>query len=425
MTLCIAAAALSAAMAANSVSADEYRLQAGDVVGMSVAGLPDMNLRSEIQIDGSLSFPLVGVLAAAGLTVAETRSQIQMALATRLLPAYLPDGREVMRMVERDQISASVMEYRPIFVSGDVAQPGELRFRPGMTARQAIAGAGGLAPVAILAPGENPIDLRTDYAGAWYAATAASAKVWRLRRALGEDTDFNSRTWPPAPRQEVSLDEILRAETRLQDMLTQSLVRERAFFERALNQIDDQSAVLRNLLEVEEASELIDADAYAAATAASMKGIYTQARLADMRAAALISSTRRLQTEARLMELERRRTEIARDQERLDDKMRSDQLAELQEAQVIEGRELARLSGAEEKLRSAGLAPLRQPSGGTDATAMWIIRGGTRGPNAASYDTIIQPGDVIEVTQGFELLPLNLSEVSSDDPPLRTAEAPR
>ncbi len=172
-----AAALLLTGAFCGAVSAQEYRLHAGDVIEMAIVGLPEMGARSSIQIDGSLSLPEIGDIDAAGRSISEIRDQIRTALASRLLQVYLPDGTEVTRVVSRDQVTASVVEYRPVFVSGDVALPGERIFRPGMTVRQAIAASGGVMPPNPLASGYNAIGLRADYAGSWHAATAAGARV--------------------------------------------------------------------------------------------------------------------------------------------------------------------------------------------------------------------------------------------------------
>jgi polysaccharide export outer membrane protein len=180
--------ALVATLAASPLAAAEagdYRLQPGDVVEISILGLPDMRIRSAIQFDGSLNLPMVGSLPARGSTMADVRSQIQSALASRVLTTYASDGHEVLRTVERDEVTADVAEYRPIFVSGDVARPGERAFRPQITVRQAFAAAGG----ATAAPGSagipyDGIGLRADYVRRARHATSPSG-----RHAVGNPAD--------------------------------------------------------------------------------------------------------------------------------------------------------------------------------------------------------------------------------------------
>lgn len=386
-----------------AAAADVYRLQPGDVIAISVGGLPDMNLQAPVQMDGTLSFPLVGDLAVSGLTLAEARAEIQTAFASRLLPGFLPDGREVTRTVERDQVSAAILSYRPVFVSGPVVRPGEISFQPGMTVRQALAAAGGILQAAPSIT--SAISLRADYAEAWHAALAASVRVWRLRRELGETVaDFDAGAWPAPPEQGDSIADALKIETELRDARLEAQARERAFLEQTLHQIDAQLAVLREHLEIEKQSEQIDADALANALKASSKGTYTQSRTAEVRGTALFSATRRLQTESNLMDMERRRIEVARDLDRLDEKQRLDLLSELRDARVAEARGLAQLEAATDALNVAGIAS----SGRADVAALRIsiIRDGVEHAGTAGYDSPILPGDVIEIARSGDAAPV-------------------
>src|SRR5262245_59552359 len=64
-----------------------YRLQPGDVVEISVWKEEDLSRQVLVRSDGGMSFPLVGDIAAAGLTPAE----LQAELLTRLT-AFIPDA---------------------------------------------------------------------------------------------------------------------------------------------------------------------------------------------------------------------------------------------------------------------------------------------------------------------------------------------
>jgi polysaccharide export outer membrane protein len=378
-----------------AASADAYRLQPGDVIAISVAGLPDMNLQAPVQMDGTLSVPLVGALAVTGLTLAEARAEIQTAIASRLLPGFLPDGREVTRSVEREQVSAAILSYRPVFVSGPVVRPGEVSFQPGMTVRQAVAAAGGILQA--VPSVTSAISLRAAYAEAWHAALATSIRVWRLRRDLGETVaDFDAGAWPAPPEQGESVADALRIEIELSDARHEAQARERTFLEQTLHQADAQLAVLREQLAIEKRNEQMDADALATALKATSKGTYTQSRIAEVQSTALFSATRRLQTESNLMNMERRRTEVARDLERLDEQRRLDLLSELRDARVAEARDLAQLESATDALNVAGIAG----SGRADAAAprILIVRDGVELEEAAGYDNPVLPGDVLEIS---------------------------
>lgn len=389
----LGAGLLAAGISGTAVAAEEYRLQPGDVVAVSVAGMPDMNLQTPVQIDGTLSLPVVGDMVAGGLTLAEARARIQTAYAGQLLPGLLSDGREVMRTVDRGQVSASVVSYRPVFVSGAVARPGEVAFQPGMTVRQALAVAGGIAQAAPSVT--NAISLRADYTEAWQLALAASVRAWRLRQELGETAvDFDVAPWltPPAPGDLVG--DALRVETELRDAEIATRTQEHAYLQQTLKQVDGQLAVLRQQLDIERQSEQSDADDLAIAIRATSKGTYAKSRIAEMRGTALFSATRRLQTESNMMDLERRRTDVARSLARMDETGRLDLLTERRDAALGEVRAHARLESAREALNAAGVAP---PGPGAAVPLLSIFREGSGQAAAAGYDSPILPGDVIEI----------------------------
>src|SRR3979411_3058597 len=94
----------------------EYRLDVGDVLEISVAGVPDLRQRVAIQLDGSISYPLLGTFVVAGLPPSQVRAKIQATLTTKAFRQRTSDGRENVIIIEPDQITASVVEYRPIYV---------------------------------------------------------------------------------------------------------------------------------------------------------------------------------------------------------------------------------------------------------------------------------------------------------------------
>ena len=53
----------------------EYRVQQGDTIEISVAGIPELRQKTTVQSDGAVAFPLVGSLPVEGLTPAELRTE--------------------------------------------------------------------------------------------------------------------------------------------------------------------------------------------------------------------------------------------------------------------------------------------------------------------------------------------------------------
>src|SRR5436190_8673794 len=82
----------------------EYRLDVGDVLEISVAGVPDLRQRVPVQLDGSISYPLLGTFGVAGLPPSDVRARIQAILPTKVFRQRMPDGRENVVVIEADQV---------------------------------------------------------------------------------------------------------------------------------------------------------------------------------------------------------------------------------------------------------------------------------------------------------------------------------
>ena len=106
-----------------------YRLGPGDKVRIIVFDEPDLSGEFNVNASGAISYPLIGDVPAAGLR----REQIAGEIKARLADGYL----------QHPQVSIDIAEYRPFFILGEVNQPGEYPYAPGLTAVDAIASAQG------------------------------------------------------------------------------------------------------------------------------------------------------------------------------------------------------------------------------------------------------------------------------------------
>jgi len=107
----------------------EYRLGSGDRVRVTVFGSEDLSGTFEVGSTGTISYPLVGEVRAAGHTTRE----LQQTILGKLKPDYLKDPR----------ITVEVLNYRPFYILGEVKRPGSYPYVSGMRVVNAIALAGG------------------------------------------------------------------------------------------------------------------------------------------------------------------------------------------------------------------------------------------------------------------------------------------
>jgi len=113
----------------NEATIQPYRVDSGDRLRVTVFDQKDLSTTYSVDQAGYISFPLVGAVPARGRTLQELEGQI----AAKLKQGYLRDP----------DVSIEIDRYRSIFVMGEVGQPGQYTYVPGMTIQNAIAVAGG------------------------------------------------------------------------------------------------------------------------------------------------------------------------------------------------------------------------------------------------------------------------------------------
>jgi polysaccharide biosynthesis/export protein len=110
----------------------QYRLDAGDKLRVVVYGQEGLTNSYAIDAGGSITMPLIGAVPARGLTPAALASHI----SARLRNGY----------IREPSVAVEVESYRPFFILGEVAAPGQYPYVPNMSVESAVAIAGGFSP---------------------------------------------------------------------------------------------------------------------------------------------------------------------------------------------------------------------------------------------------------------------------------------
>jgi polysaccharide export outer membrane protein len=382
--------------------AAEYRLDVGDVIEISIARIPMLQRRVPIQLDGTVSFPLLGSVVVAGLTPRQAEAKIQSGLATKVYQATSVNGPAGDIVIQADEVIATVVEYRPIYVDGDVSRPGEFPYRPRMTVRQAVALSGGLDTLRYRAL--NPIlegaDLRSDYESLSADLAKEQAHVTRIRAELADKNDFDQTALTKLPLPRSTLAEILRVESETLHVRQGDRQRQRAFLERAVKQGNEQIAVLTEQQTTEQKGAQADAEELQRSLDLYAKGTLTSPRVTDARRAVLLSSSRVLQTSVQVIQLKRQQGETSRQLEQLDDVRRVELLRELQDSQVRLAEIRAKLQGVGDKLEYTSSLKSRMARRNGPKPEIAVIRknGDARERLDTTEDTELQPGDVVEIS---------------------------
>lgn len=378
----------------------QYKLAPGDTVEVSIDGLPDQRSRGQIQTDGTIALPGVGTVEVGGLTPSEMQSRIETLLQSRVLRRRLPDGRDQTFVVKPGDVIASVLEYRPIYVSGDVLTPGQQVYRASMTVRQAVAVAGGFSLLRARSTGvTDPADLLRDYQSLATEYVKEYFHVVRISAELdGRDT-FDQFVPSDISLPTSVVDSVVRAEAESLKTLQGDFHAERRFLEDAARKADAELVTLKEQHEDEVKGVQADEEELQRVTKLFGSGLLVSPRVTESRRALLLSSTRSLQTSVELMRLQRQRDDFVRQKERNASQRTINLLKELNDSNV----HLADL-----RLRMLALSQKLQPLGGTGAVPVGtsdlhpevtvVRRLGQRWDRiSASVDFDVEPGDVIEV----------------------------
>jgi Periplasmic protein involved in polysaccharide export len=149
-----------------------YRLDAGDKLRVVVYGQEGLTNTYAIDAGGSITMPLIGAVPARGRTPAGLASEIS---------AKLRNG-----YIREPSVAVEIEAYRPFFILGEVAAPGQYPYVPNMSVESAVAIAGGFSP---RAQRDRVTLTHTDH-------SASSRSVVPLGSALGPgDTILVGERW--------------------------------------------------------------------------------------------------------------------------------------------------------------------------------------------------------------------------------------
>jgi polysaccharide export outer membrane protein len=109
-----------------------YRLDAGDRLRVVVYGQESLTNTYAIDAGGSITMPLIGSVPARGRTPAGLAS----AISGKLRKGY----------IREPSVAVEIEAYRPFFILGEVAAPGQYPYVPNMSVESAVAIAGGFSP---------------------------------------------------------------------------------------------------------------------------------------------------------------------------------------------------------------------------------------------------------------------------------------
>lgn len=386
---------------AGSPAVAEYRVGIGDVIEISVSGAPDLRQKLAVNLDGDISVPLAGRIHAADLSIPELRARVRELLSTKVYRRITIDGHENETAIKPAEISLEIAEYKPVYLTGDVAEPGETTYRPGLTVRQSIALAGGYDLMHIRM--ENPFlesaDFKAEYDKLRSDLLKRQAQIIRLQTELSGNVESGRNRLSALPTSSPAAAQIVNSEAEQLVAEEADFNNEKAHLQALQQQIEVQFATLEKQYAEEQEGAKDDVANLQTLEQLYKKSVIPKPRYTEERRIALLSSTRVLQTMASVAQVKRDRAEIARRLQRLDDQRRLDLLRQLQDAGMALSEVRSKLEAVGEKLLYTGTIKSQLTRGPGGKPEIVVFRKDSHGTEriAATEDTELSPGDVVEV----------------------------
>lgn len=377
--ICIAAGPLHAQ--------DNFQLQAGDSLIVSILGIPELTTTAIIDVSGAISLPLLGRVQAGGKTIQEVDQELRRLYPFTSFRARI-DGEEHVLAINPSDVFVRINAWRAVYVIGPVQQPGARPYRPGMTVREAIAEVGKFqAPEDI----SSYIRLEAELDSARAEYVTALGREVRLKAAQTEFGDI-------APLPDSFLDddyaqEVWVAEAAQLQRSRDRLSAEIRYFEKALDAARRRLGRLEQLNEVEvqslnRAKALLERQ-----QELEERGLVPADRLNDAALQVAQATTRTLEIQTTIVEADQQLIDLNRQRERVQE-AETDRLAvdligskrELIAAQI-------RLATVERTLLVLGNLP--DTDGGIVSAEYEVTRMSVS--LLVDLDTVLHPGDVLSV----------------------------
>lgn len=382
----------------------EILVGTGDTIRVAISGLPLSRTEARVDIDGYLNLAWFGRIKAADRSIPDILNDVQQMAAGRIIKRYTTEGVLSLIQLSAEDVYLEVIEYQSVIVSGDVARPGEMAFRLNLTARGAIAIAGGarssfLTGVTVTDPAQI-IRWQNEYSSAALDHAAALVRLWRTTAEI----DLNYDAEAPGIDQVAVSSEVLGMLMNEQVLLMNSTRKnedgDRLFLATSLEQVRKRSEIL--ILQKEKQAEVFafDEEDEARVQALFERGLVPVSQLTDIRRNTVLSATR-------LLDLEENLSRFDLDTIRLQRQL--DEYEEVRLAALLFERVQVNKNVLDARLRMdlllQNLSGISAEAGGTDVLTdlgvtviVYRRTGGQLETFQLDLDSTIYPGDTLEIT---------------------------
>ncbi len=404
--------------AATASAADyEYELRPGDEVRIIVFKEPEMSGSFRVSAAGSISIPGIGELKTSGRTTAELREAAMNALAARHYAN--PD------------VTMEIVRYGPVFVMGDVRNPGRQEYIPGLTVTQLVAIAGGYPLLASVADGSaisrDAERQRQELASAQQSFAAQSVKRARLiaERDGAKDLPPLSELEPMVGKER--LEQIKAAELHLLRSRADEEAQRRQLRLSQQKEVEKSKVALEEqLVATRKLREIIDVDLRNIKDLKE-RGLTASSRVLDLERMSSDTDLRLNNTIALIAQANQTRINIELEIKRSSEERRITLAEQMISVEADLANLSRRIADATEFLNNHGYA---LPSPSTPQTeivrSFKLVRETSPEPVPVNGNDPVRPGDVLIITREVGALPTGVGAAPNNlqAPPTRVGSLP-
>jgi exopolysaccharide production protein ExoF len=385
-------------------AADEYRLGVMDKLRIRVAewqtaegSIRDWSAVSgdyTVGPTGTVSLPFIGELPASGQTTKAIAEQIGQKL------------QQQFGLRDRPSASVELAEFRPLFLTGDVDQPGQYPYTPNLTVSKAVALAGGLRRAD---PGQR---FARDFLNAKGEGAIALAERNRLlikrARLQAEIAGKSSFDVPEELKNQPGVDKMMASEAALLEtrekrltLQLQALADLKSLLQSEVNALAQKSETQTRQLELAKEDRDKIENLAERGLALSARKIQSEQRAADLEATLLDIDTNSLKAKQDINQANQNEITLRNDRDsQLAQDLQNTQ-TQLDELELKIGTSTALMSEA--LAQSADAARFDEASG--TQVSYFIVReqGGQSKEIQAQENTLVLPGDLIKVTSAVAM----------------------
>jgi polysaccharide export outer membrane protein len=299
-------------------------------------------------------------------------------------------------VIDRDEISLSVAEYSPVYLNGDVSNPGSYPYRPGLTVRQAVTLAGGYDTLRTRM--DNPYilaaDLRSEHETLSNEYVREQARILRVETELGRKVEVAKHSPSSQIASEIEALAVEQLNARKADF-----DKEKKHLTEAIQSLTANLDLLEKQMRTEADRAKIDSEDMLRVEGLVAKGMAPVTRLSDTRRLVLLSASRATEIEARAEQVRLRRAEEQQKLIKLTDERRIELLNELEDAKIKLASISSKLSATTEKMFLVGTIRSQLGRGGIAPAELVVFRQSASGAErmVANDETELLPRDVVEV----------------------------